>query len=321
MPECRVVDIHIHMVGTGDSMVGCRMSNEFLLSRTFVAMLSALDTTAVDVRDDDIRERILGAINGSVNIDCAVLLALDGVYKNGAYVRRESHLVVPNDYIIDIAGKNGSVLFGASVHPYRAGKDMQTEMKKCLDNGAVLFHWVPSCQQIDPEDKRCIPFYETLAEKGVPLLCSIGDDAVSGLPALSGGRCPGPRVLEKALGMGVKVIVSLCAVAPSGKTGNVAGAHFDELLDMLAVSEEKGWGLYADVSAFCPRTKKSCLEKISAKISGGGISPKRFIYGSDFPMLPSKAEGGNALDDRYKVFKGAGLPDSIFSNACEVLGL
>ena len=40
----------------------------------------------------------------SRKIDYAVLLALDGVYKNGKVVESESHLVTPNDYIMKIAG-------------------------------------------------------------------------------------------------------------------------------------------------------------------------------------------------------------------------
>lgn len=170
----KVIDIHVHIGGTGDSMAGCRMSNEFILSPVFSSMLDLLNTTPLEVRDDSIREGILHAVNTSESIDYAVLLALDGVYKNGRYIKDESHLVIPNDYVIEIAKANKRVLFGASVHPYRRKKDMLNETGKCIDNGAVLFKWIPSSQHIDPEDDRCVPFYKVLAKEGVPLLCRTG---------------------------------------------------------------------------------------------------------------------------------------------------
>ncbi len=171
MPEKKVIDIHIHIGGTGDTGSGCRMSHEFIFSFAFAAMLITLKVTPFELGDEKMKEVILNAVNASTKIDCAVLLALDGVYKNGRYVESESHLVTPNDYIIQIAKDNPRVLFGASVHPYRKKKEMLAETKRCVDHGAVLFKWIPSSQQIDPRDDRCLPFYEILAKEEDPKLC------------------------------------------------------------------------------------------------------------------------------------------------------
>ena len=81
MAENKVIDIHIHIGGIGDSGSGCRMSYPFIFSFAFAAMLIALKTTPFDLNDETMRERILEAIGTSEKIDYGVLLALDGVYQ------------------------------------------------------------------------------------------------------------------------------------------------------------------------------------------------------------------------------------------------
>jgi len=126
-------------------------------------------------------------------------------------VKSESHLLTPNDVIIDIAKENPRVLFGASVHPYRKKKDLLAEMTRCVDNGAVLFKWIPSSQQINPWDDRCLPFYETLAEAKIPLLCHTGAELAVPRLTLMRKKFDDPRRLKKALNAGVRVIAAHCA--------------------------------------------------------------------------------------------------------------
>ena len=336
MSERKVIDVHVHIGGVGDSGSGCRMSREFIFSFAFAAMLTTLKTTPFELGDEKIKEVILGVITDSRKIDYSVLLALDGVYKNGRYIESESHLVVPNDYIIKIAAENRRVFFGASVHPYRKKKEMLAEVKRCIDNGAVLFKWIPSSQQIDPRDDRCIPFYETLAEENIPLLCHTGAELAVPTSDHGANTLNDPRNLRKALRLGVKVIAAHCATPYLGGVLPADKDYFDELLGMLRVSEKKGWALYADLSAFCTPTRIRYLKRICREVERGALRADRFIYGSDFPipivdinffkepmnvkeLLKQMERGQNALDRNYEILKKFGIHESIFTNAWDVL--
>ena len=331
-----IVDIHIHIGGPGDSGSGCRMSYQFILSAAFAAMLVALKAIPFDLKDERIKEIILSAIDNSQKTDYAVLLALDGVYRDGKYIESESHLATPNDYIIQIAKTHKGVLFGASVHPYRRKKEVVTETQRCLDQGAVLFKWIPSSQQIDPRDDRCIPFYEILAQEKVPLLCHTGAELA--VPTSNSGshKFNDPRRLKKALDLGVKVIAAHCATPYLGAILPDDKGYFHELMAMLRDSPQKGWNLYADISAFCTPTRITYLERISKEIQEGAIGPERFLYGSDFPIpivdinifkdplnlkeLQEHITGqGNPLDHNYEILKEFGIHESIFTSAWKVL--
>jgi len=172
--------------------------------------------------------------------------------RDGKYIESESHLVTPNDYIIQIAKANKGVLFGASVHPYRRKEELLAETQRCLDQGAVLFKWIPSSQQIDPKDDRCIPFYEILARENVPLLCHTGSELAVPTSNSSSHKFNDPRRLKKALDLGVKVIAAHCATPYLGAILPDDKGYFHELMAMLKDSPKKGWNLYADISAFYP---------------------------------------------------------------------
>lgn len=209
---------------------------------------------------------------------------------------------VPSWDIIDLFRTNKKVLFGASVHPYREATNMLALAKSCTDEGAALFIWSPSEQQINPEDDRCIPFYVWLAREGIPLLFHSGFAAsMTDSKVNSYGD---PRKLKNAPDVGVKVIVTRCAASPDGK--GIPGQGSEDLY--------------------------------GREIEEGRISPKRFLYGSGFPMpvvdinvvkeplstseMAEHVSGqGNLLDNHYRILKDFGIHESIFTNACDVLRL
>jgi len=332
----KVIDIHVHVGGRGDSGSGCRMSNEFIFSFAFAAMLIALKTTPFDLNDRTMKDLILGAIDGSEKVDRAVLLALDGVYRNGKYLESQSHLVIPNDYVTRLARENPRILLGASVHPYRTKKEMVNETRRCIDQGAALFKWIPSSQQIDPRDDRCLPFYEILARENVPLLCHTAAELAVPTSDPRTNRLNDPKKLRRALDAGVRVIAAHCATPYLGGIVPDDTDYFEDLLGMLKVAEKKRWSLYADLSAFCTPTRIGYLKRINEEIDRQTISPSRFLYGSDFPipivdinvfteplgfqeLLGHMTGQGNPLDKNYTVLETFGIHESIFTNASDVL--
>ncbi len=338
-PNClldrKVIDIHTHMAGVGDTVKGLFASPKFISSPVFSSMLTCLKTPPSAATDSRIRQVIIEEVDGAVSIDYAVFLAMDGVYKNGKFVASETHLMIPNDYIIDLSRMNKKVLFGASVHPYREAREMLAAVKRCADEGAALFMWSPSVQQINPEDERCIPFYVCMAREGIPLLVHGGGEFTA-CTARSKAEYDDPARLKTALDIGVKVVAAHCA-SPSGKEVMAEG-YWDTLLDMLRMAEGKRWDLYADISACCAPLKTGCLEMVKLEIEEGRISPKRFLYGSDFPMSSADIDDakkflipgelgenmsgqGNHLDNRYRIMKDFGIHGSVFTNASSVLRL
>ncbi|MBI5640975.1 MAG: amidohydrolase family protein [Nitrospirae bacterium] len=335
LPGKKVIDIHLHLFGTGDSGSGCRISEEFLASPVFKEILRTLKLSPKDIRDEQIKEKILNEIAISRRTDYAILLALDGVYKNGKYVEDESHLIVPNDYVVRIAATRSRLLFGASVHPFRDAREMLAETRRCIDGGAALFNWMPSLQQIDPEDDRCIPFYICLAREGIPLLCHTGSEftvSADGSRAYSYGD---PEKLRRALDCGLKVILSHCsmseAIAPAGAD------YFEKLIDMMKMAHGMKWDLYLDISDFCTPAGVPYLERIKSEIRQGTVGPERFLYGSNFPLiahnegmsggmedpkgLPVHTAWPGFLDRNYRVIEMSGMHSSVFTNAWDVLGM
>jgi hypothetical protein len=114
--------------------------------------------------------------------------------------------------------------------------------------------------------------------------------------------------------------------------------YFEDLMQMLQDAEAKRWELFADISAYCTPSRSGYIERILREIGDGRISPKRFLYGSDFPMpavdinvfkrplspnemLQHITGQGNLLDKHFRIMKQFGIHESIFTNACDVLRL
>ncbi len=215
-----------------------------------------------------------------------ILLAVDGVYKNGRYIESESRFVIPNDYIIGIAKKNKGVIFGASVHPYRHTRAMLAEATRCIEEGAVFFHWIPSLQQIDTDDERCVPFYKLIARDCIPLVCNTGLNINNEKNRIKTFRYDDPQKLKKALDIGIKIIVShraeTCYDANFAFTDDQN--YLDALVGMLRISEENKWELYVDLSPFCHPMRIKYLEVIKREVSKGTINSGRFIYGCNFSI-------------------------------------
>ncbi len=142
--------------------------------------------------------------------------------------------------------------------------------------------------------------------------------------------------LKKALDVGVRVIAAHCATPYLGGILPADRNYFEELIKLLRSSEKKGWDLYADLSAFCTPTRIPYLKRIKEEIGQGTIPPSRFLYGSDFPipivninlfkeplnlkeLLEHMGEKGNPLDNNRDILEEFGIPESIFTNAGDVL--
>jgi predicted TIM-barrel fold metal-dependent hydrolase len=319
--EEKVVDIRVHLLATGDNEGGCRMSEEFMTSGRVAPALRACGIGG-HVSGYEVRDSLLDALNTSEHIDYAVFLAADGVYRNDRFVAKESHLVVPNDYVMDIARENRRVLFGASVHPYRGVKEMMAETTRCINGGAVLFSWLPSMQRIDPEDSRCIPFYIRIAQEGIPLLCHTGQPFAAMTSENANVHYNDPRKLRRALDIGVKVIISHFGSVLGGETHTACNAYEDALGEMLGSAHRNGWDLYAEISTPHVSAGKAYYERLREEISRGNMSTSRLLFGSGIPLEAHDTgapQGENLFDRHYRLLRDAGVPLSVVTHAGNIL--
>ena len=299
----------------------------------FAYMVTANHINLIDLDlhfDKTIHDLIIGALNGASSVQKGVLLAMDGVFKSdGNPDDHNSHFIVTNDYVRELAKENPKVLFGASINPNRGEAAGMQELERCFDTTSgykapVLMKWVPNSQNIDPKDNRHDWFYKALAAHHLPLLCHTGPEYA--IPVPKGDQELGnPTRLQRALDLGVTVIAAHAATRfyPGDKYDYVA-----DLADMMKGSRH----LFADLSAMCVW----CRALDTIKRVKDLIPADRMILGSDYPipvndMLlsfmthPPLEEAlriaiiKNPIERNYQQLLAMGFPASIGTKAAEVL--
>jgi hypothetical protein len=106
-------------------------------------------------------------------VNKVVLLAFDQVYdKNGNTLKDKSEYYTPNRFIHMHTKGSTSLLFGASVHPYRA--DLFNTIDQYAPH-ANLFYLNPSKQHFDLNSAQVELLAKKLSVAGVPLMIDLSD--------------------------------------------------------------------------------------------------------------------------------------------------
>jgi predicted TIM-barrel fold metal-dependent hydrolase len=270
-------------------------------------------------REDAVRARLDAWMRES-RVDRFVLLAIDAAHADdGSPDLANTRASIHNDYVAEWAAAHPKALFGASVHPLR--KDALDELDRVAARGACLVKWLPSAQNIAPDDERCIPFYERLAALGLPLLSHAGVEHT--LPAFD-DDLNAPRRLRLALRRGVTVIAAHCG-APLFLHERSAFGEWRR----MALEHPRFFG---DVSGFAlpvhggPRRAILRDPDLAAKI----------VFGSDFPaqafplwcLSPWRTWTGpglrrvrNPFDRAAATLAALGVPEAAFTRAGSLLRL
>jgi predicted TIM-barrel fold metal-dependent hydrolase len=266
----------------------------------------------------DFEDRLARTVNETAELDAAVALAFDRVYReDGSADDDATHLFVTNDYAADLARRHPKLLFGASVHPYRP--DALAELDRCVARGAVLMKWLPLVQGMDPASIRCVPFYEALAHHRLPLLCHTGGEL--SLPQKF-RHLASPELLRPALRCGVTVIAAHC-----GTRSHPFGT--DHLPIFLAMAREHEH-FYGDTAALNVPNRSYAFKHLLADET----VRKKLVHGSDWP-IPSLATlragplralkllttEGNWIRRDVLVKRAVGFDDAYFHRAGTLLRL
>jgi hypothetical protein len=264
-----MIDLHVHVVGTGAGGTGCWLNAagwRYPLVRLMLAQ-AGLSPHALQGDFDRLYvERLRTQLHGS-SLTSAVLLAHDNVYDERGSLREGiGSFYVPNDYVLALAQKFPEFRAGVSIHPGR--KDALAELEACLQRGAALLKLLPNCHNVNCNDRRYQKFWETMAAAGLPLLAHTGGEHT--VPVVQSSYA-NPRVLELPLQCGVTVIAAHCGT----KSGLVDPDYFPTFVAMTRQYER----LYGDNSAFnVPIRGRHIRECLVPPVAD------RIVHGSDYPV-------------------------------------
>ena len=310
-------DLHVHALGVAGTSGGlhlCPAGNRSLMLRHLVRRMARL-------------ERVSGGLRAQMEtwmhqsrLDRFVLLALDRAHRDdGAPDLAHTRLAVDNDAVADWAQTQPKALFGASVHPCRP--DALAELERLAQRGACLIKWLPSAQNIAPDDPRCLPFFERLAALRLPLLTHTGVEHT--LSAFD-DDLNAPRRLRAALERGVTVIAAHC-----GARMLLHERSYFEEWRRLALEFPN---CYGDISGF-GLPVHGCMRRALLR---DPLLATKVLFGSDFPMhvFPLWFAGvlgwrqalrlralANPFDQAAQLMQSLGLPDAVFTRAQDLLRL
>ncbi|WP_186649640.1 amidohydrolase family protein [Fluviispira vulneris] len=267
-----LIDFHVHLAGSGCAQSGIILGKSFEKRPTFRYLKYAQKISNEQMLTDiDLIwiKRISDLIKNSDCISKAVVLCFDSVYlENGEQNLELSQLYVPNSWGFFAAQKfKESFLLGASIHPYR--KDFFNELEKCIENNVFLLKWLPSAMGIDPENKKCLAFYDALREAKIPLLSHVDREFTFAEPVSGWLKFNHLKKLKTALDMGVTVIA-----AHAGTPSQI------ELAEEFARKYEN---FYLDTSGlFNPSRVRSAIRLF--RLAQKSVLKERLLFGTDWPV-------------------------------------
>ena len=287
LDKARVLDIHVHVFGTGVGGSGCfvgpRMSSlsnplEYLKFSIYEEASGITDSAHCDLQYVN---RLAGLVKGNGR---ALLLAFDQFHdEEGKPVKENSEFFTPNDYVLQLAAMHPEVFVpGASVHPYRP--DAVEALTHAVNEGAVAVKWLPNAMGIDPSSSKCDAFYEALKALEVPLITHAGEEKA--VHAEERQRLGNPLHLRRPLEHGVKVIVAHCASLGQNPDLDAPEAsrpwvdNFDLFIRMMEEPKYEGL-LFGDVSAMAIINR---IGRPLERVLADAKLQKRLFNGSDYPL-------------------------------------
>jgi hypothetical protein len=263
------IDMHVHMVANGSSGTGgwIRLKGWHRVLAGFMLRQLGLHRRILEGDLDGFYAQRLLELVRSSSFDSVVLLAHERVHDPDGRVREDlGSMYVPNDLVLRLAREHPEFLAGVSIHPARA--DAIAELNRCVSEGAVLMKCLPNCQNIDCSDRRYQPFWERMAETGLPLLAHTGGEHT--VPIVNAALAD-PKKLRLPLECGVTVIAAHCAT----RSGAFDPDYFADWTSMVREFPN----LYGDISAMVSLNRcghlRDCLQP--------ELAP-RILHGSDFPV-------------------------------------
>lgn len=305
-----MIDVHVHLAALPDGENGCYISEPMIHGLLFRSLLWKMGLSPRDpAKTNELYiQRLVNLLNESQHVKQAVVLAMDGVYDaQGALDKKETHFLIPNDYVLGVAKRFPVTLFpGCSINPQR--NDAVEELHRVADQGSKLIKVLPNSMQFNPANESYKPFWKAMASRKIPLLCHVGYEFSLWGKDQSVGD---PARLQNALDAGVTVIAA-------------HGASFglfvyEKYWSTLTAFVRRYPNFYWDASALSLPNRVGMLLRLARHPE----LHSRVIFGTDYPLacfaFPALLAGNlfgymellrtkNPFDRHYRLLEILGLP-------------
>lgn len=263
-----ILDIHVHLFGTGDNKSGCRLSQKVQHGVEFQSLTQLLRLRERAKTIDLGYERALVEHVDRSGMDRCLILAQDAVYdSNGKPDWDRTHVYTPNDHLLDVVSRNGKMVSCVSINPDRG--DAIDELERCASKGARVLKIHPPIQGVNVADKKHAKFFERCTKLKMLVLVHTGHEHAGPVIDI---KLADPGKLELALDCG-------CTVVACHSGTGWATDKPDYLTPFLAMIR-KHPKLYGDTSVCGTATRVRAFTQLLADKK----AQTRLLHGSDFPF-------------------------------------
>jgi uncharacterized protein len=282
------IDVHAHLLGTGDSGSGCFVHPSLyqlwrpieVLRRKVILNGACVDESRGEI-DRQYVSRMQALLNDFPFGAKSTLFAFDRAYDDaGRADDANSTFHVPNTYAQRLAKDSNRFEWVASIHPYR--DDVIEALARAKAEGAIALKWLPSAMNIDWKDKRCVRVYEWLAREGFPLISHFGEEKA--VPGANKDDFVNPLYARIPLEQGVRLVVAHCATLGHAHDLESNSKRRVPCFDLFArLMNEKKYEsvLFADVSAVFQSNRKPLVWQ---RLLREQPWHARLLQGSDYPL-------------------------------------
>jgi mannonate dehydratase len=269
-----LIDLHIHLFGTGDAGTGCRLSKQITEGLPFQIVMELLRIKGRARTLDESYLKVLVEHLAGSGLDKGVILGQDAVYdRRGRRDWGRTHFYTPNDYVLRVTNQHARQMLPCpSINPNRA--DAVAELERCHGKGARVFKIHPPTQGVDIADRKHRRFFQRCADLDMRVMVHTGHEHSA--PVIDVGLA-GPSKLVPALELGCRVVACHCGTG----WGNDRPRQLPEFLAMLR-KYPRLWGDTAVLGT--PGRVRDFGLLLKDK-----VAPGRLLHGSDFPFPCSPA--------------------------------
>jgi predicted TIM-barrel fold metal-dependent hydrolase len=281
----KLLDFHTHIVGLGANGNGNYVNPEMMSflhpyqHLQFSIYISASGIKNLDNADSEYISRLENLIDSTPNHGRHMILAFDKFYgTDGQEDMEQTHFHVSNKYVFQLANARPDIFIPMiSVHPYR--KDALATLEKWHKQGARFIKWLPNSMGIDPAEKRNDPFYKKVRDLDMVLLTHTGDEGAVGEKYPEYGN---PKRFERALSMGVKIIMAHCASLGS-YIDPLTGEEESGFEIFLKMMEKYEGLLFGEISTLTQSNRYMENDALKTILKRKDLH-HRLVNGSDYPL-------------------------------------
>ncbi len=277
-------DVHAHLLGVGDSNSGIYIKPPKGLSKPKEQIRQNLfkyfTKSTISPTDYSYLEYFGSCATEAFPGFKSLAFAFTAFHdSDGQPQQHLSDFIIPNEWSKFAAQKFNSLLYVASIHPN--AENAIELLQQAKNDGAVAIKWLPCAHNINPSDKKYIPFYETLKKLKLPLITHAGSEhAVQG--SQFDQSLGNPLHLRLPLECGVTVIVAHCAT--DGFDFDFEESHTQvpsyNLFARLMETKEYEGHIYADISATPQINRAKWLPQLLQREDWH----HKLLNGSDYPL-------------------------------------